>query len=61
MDRKTVERIFEKNYQTALKLEYIRKPYAWALYQTWEEVDKKEKKRELVKRREGENDTQRSN
>lgn len=27
MNRKTVERIFEKNYQTALKLEYIRKPY----------------------------------
>lgn len=61
MNRKTVERIFEKNYQTALKLEYIRKPYAWALYQTWEEVDKKEKKRGLVKRMEGENDTQRSN
>lgn len=48
MNRETIKNIFEKNYQKALKLKYVWKPYSWALYHTWEEVDKKEEKRKVI-------------
>lgn len=35
----------KKNYREAKSKEYISKPLAWALYQTWKYVDKHEKPR----------------
>ena len=32
-------------YKKAKSLEYVQKPMSWALYRTWEEVDRKERKR----------------
>lgn len=32
-----------KQYEEAKAMEYIKKPLAWALYQTWRYVDKEEK------------------
>ena len=34
--------IFKEQYERAKKLEYVRKPLAYALYQAWEIVDEKE-------------------
>lgn len=34
-----------KKYDLAQQNEYIKKPLAWALYQTWKYVDSKEKAR----------------
>ena len=34
-----------KQYELALTLEYVRKPLAWALYQTWRYYDRKERER----------------
>ena len=31
-----------KQYEKAKAMEYIKKPLAWALYQTWRYVDKEE-------------------
>ena len=44
---KAVE-LLEEKYERAQKMEYVQKPLAWALYQTWKEVDsmKDEKLRE---------------
>lgn len=32
-------------YRKAKSLEYVQKPMSWALYHTWQEIDKKERKR----------------
>ena len=32
-------------YKKAKSLEYVKKPMSWALYHTWQEIDKKERKR----------------
>ena len=41
-------KLLEEKYDQAQKMEYVQKPLAWALYQTWKEVDsmKYEKQRE---------------
>lgn len=41
-------KLLEEKYAQAQKMEYVQKPLAWALYQTWKEVDsmKDEKLRE---------------
>ena len=31
--------LLRANYKTALNLKWVRKPLAWALYQTWHEAD----------------------
>ena len=36
---KKIVNLLEANYERAQKLEYVRNPLAWALYQTWKEVD----------------------
>lgn len=36
--RKAVE-LLEKNYERGLNSEFVRDPLAWALYQTWKEID----------------------
>lgn len=38
--------IFVIKYKVALNNTLIKKPISWALYETWKEVDKKEKERE---------------
>ena len=37
----------EKFYGQALAQKYIRKPWAWALYQTWKVIDQIEPERSL--------------
>ena len=32
-------------YKKAKSLEYVQKPMSWALYHTWQEIDKKERTR----------------
>lgn len=41
-------KLLEEKYEQAQKVEYVQKPLAWALFQTWKEVDsmKDEKMRE---------------
>jgi hypothetical protein len=41
-------KLLESKYEQAKNMEYVHKPLAWALYQTWKEVDsaKDEKRRE---------------
>lgn len=41
-------KLLEEKYEQAKNMEYVQKPLAWALYQTWKEVDsmKYEKKKE---------------
>lgn len=34
--------LLRANYKTALNLKWVRKPLAWALYQTWHEADKQQ-------------------
>lgn len=36
-------KILKVNYESAIMLPFVRSPLAWALYRTWEEVDKKER------------------
>lgn len=38
--------VFLQYYHKAAKSDYIHKPVAWALYQTWKEIDKNEKPKE---------------
>ena len=38
-------RLLREQYEKALEMPYIEKPLAWALYQVWQEVNRKEKKR----------------
>lgn len=35
-------RMLEKQYQIAKKLEFVKKPLSYALYQVWKEVDRTE-------------------
>jgi len=35
-----VIKLLELEYERALRLEFVRKPLAYALYQTWKKVDK---------------------
>lgn len=48
MELKKAINLLEANYDRGQKLEYVQNPLAWALYQTWKEVDqsKYEKRRE---------------
>lgn len=41
-------KLLEEKYEQARKMEHVQKPLAWALFQTWKEVDSKkdEKMRE---------------
>lgn len=48
MNRGTVIEHFLKNWEYAEKTDYIRKPFAWALLETWKWVDEREKPREVV-------------
>lgn len=32
-------KLLEEKYEQAQKMEYVQKPLAWALFQTWKEVD----------------------
>lgn len=41
--------LLEDTYNQALSTHYVRKPWSWALYRTWEIIDRKEKKRQLKK------------
>lgn len=41
-----MNKILMQNLLIAQKYKYIRKPFAWALYETWKEVDRIEKVRE---------------
>lgn len=34
--------LLRANYKTALNLKWVRKPLAWALYQTWHEADRQQ-------------------
>ena len=45
INNQTIGRMIDDYYHTALKDPYIRKPFAWALYHTWQFVDKNEKDR----------------
>ena len=36
--------ILKANYEKAKLLSFVRRPVAWALYRTWEEVDRKERR-----------------
>ena len=38
--------LLEDNYNQALSTCYVRKPWSWALYRTWEIIDRKEKQRQ---------------
>lgn len=33
--------ILKANYEKAKMLSFVRRPVSWALYRTWEEVDRK--------------------
>ena len=35
-------KILKANYEKAKRLSFVRQPVSWALYYTWQEVDKKE-------------------
>lgn len=45
MTLKGIIKILKANLLIAQKFKYIRKPFAWALYETWKEVDRIEKAR----------------
>lgn len=45
MTLKSVIQYLTKRYDTAQQNKVIKKPLAWALYQTWKYVDSKEKAR----------------
>lgn len=38
-------RLLREQYKKALEMPHIEKPLAWALYQVWQEANRKEKKR----------------
>lgn len=40
---KTAVKYLNQQYEIAKRMEYVNKPLAWALYQTWRYFDKKEK------------------
>lgn len=46
MTLERVVKILRGNLLIAQKYKYIKKPFAWALYETWKEVDRIEKARE---------------
>lgn len=46
----TIQRMIDtllENLEIAQKSSYVKKPFSWALYQTWKLIDKLEKEREL--------------
>lgn len=43
MKIETAIKNLEEKYETARKLEYVRDPVAWALYQVWKMADNKGK------------------
>lgn len=56
MKLQTAITLLEANYEKAQNLEYVQRPLAWALYQTWKEVDSaKDEKRREYKRIDNEN------
>ena len=50
MKLETAERLLRKNYERALSLKWVHLPIAWALYQTWKQVEPKEDESVSVKR-----------
>lgn len=42
----TIAKLIEEYRAKAEKTPYVQKPWAWAIYQAWKEVDAKEKPRE---------------
>lgn len=48
MTRGVVIEHFLRNWDYAQRTAYIRKPFSWALYETWKWVDNREKTREVV-------------
>ena len=40
IDIESAIKYLHKQYDKALKMDYIKNPLAWALYQTWKYVDK---------------------
>ena len=38
--------LLDKEYERAKRLEYVRDPLAYALYQVWEKVDKERRKKQ---------------
>ena len=40
--------IFHKEYEKAKQLEYVRKPIAYAMYNAWEIVDRRERERKSI-------------
>ena len=44
-----IERMFERYVEQAMNEKHIKKPIAWALYQTWKWADFNEKEREASK------------
>lgn len=43
---KAIDKLME-NYNTALSNRFIRKPMAWAIFQTWKWADENEREREV--------------
>jgi len=50
-----VIKILRENYKRAVNSDYVRKPIAWALYQTWREIDalEEKEKRKVVENNDG--------
>lgn len=46
---KALNRVKEE-YERALKLDFVRNPLAWALYQVWKKADEQPDRRRSVKR-----------
>lgn len=44
----TAEKMLKEEYERAKKLEYVRDPVAWALYQVWKKADAEPKGRKKV-------------
>ena len=45
MDIDKIIDLLKANYERAKLMEFVRKPLAWALYETWKYVDRTEKVR----------------
>lgn len=48
MTREKIIRLLNEYHVKALNSPYVQKPWAWALYQTWRDIDSEEKPRGIV-------------
>lgn len=46
-----VIKLLKENYNEALNYDYIKKPLSWALYRTWYEINRIEKKKSPKRRK----------